>query len=102
MERPSRSRRTGSSARPRLDAGACAVSAAAEADGTLAALLTVATTGAHATGNGAPAPRHAILHRLEQLACSELGQARPLVDISEDEGGPLAAYVGWDLDAPAT
>jgi hypothetical protein len=74
----------------------------AEVDGALAALLTAANTGTRATGNGTPAPRHAVLHRLEQLACSELGQARPLVDISEDEGGPLAAYVGWDLDAPAT
>jgi hypothetical protein len=56
-------------------------------------------SGTDAAG-GTPAPRHTVLQRLERLACSELERARPLVDIAESDD-PLAAYVGWDLDAPA-
>jgi hypothetical protein len=56
-------------------------------------------SGTDAAG-GTPAPRHTVLQRLERLACSELERARPLVDIAEGDD-PLAAYVGWDLDAPA-
>ena len=99
----SRSRRTRNRARPRPDAGACAFSATgtAQVDHTLAALLTATTAGTGALRGNGPAPRHAVLHRLEQLACTELAQARRLPGSAEAGDSLLDAYVGWDLDAPA-
>ena len=101
-----RSGRAGNSARPRLHAGACAVSdpdtgSAGMMDAGTATPPAAAPAGASEQARS-PAPRHAVLERLERLAYVELDQARPLAAAAVDEDATLAAYIGWDLDAPAS
>ncbi|WP_372013671.1 hypothetical protein [Pseudoxanthomonas sp. 10H] len=99
----SRSAAEGSTPRPRPRAGACAVPAAAAvpADDALAALLAAAAE-AGTPIYGRPAARQRLLDQLEQLAGAEIARAHPLVHGTRDEGGELSAYIGWDLDAPAS
>ena len=49
-----------------------------------------------------PGPQHPVLRRMEALACAELRALHAASPDPTGTDGPLAAYIDWDLDAPAS